>query len=201
VITRTIRPLSLEPSQDSGSGRIYFLLELAIMAEELEELAPPPEPDTDSGDDAKPKKQNTATPAGDGNAMRLVEAIVNMNLAVDPSSVEAEQLYHLIEGDRPLKLTAVQSGFKRDVGPGGCGECFRYCVFPAPARKEVQAGACEITRPDDGNIGINAEDGCKFFTPDGIALPKLKPEQEPKPSNEPKRRPKSNEDRQKSATD
>ena len=139
------------------------------MAEETEELTPPPEPETDSDSEAPAKK--TTTPRQEATGLMLVEAVAKLTSAIilpDPD----ERLYNAIMDDRPIKFTAKQVQYKPDAGDDTmrCGNCWHMAIFPAPARKKLQHGACEIMRSEDTE-SVEPAGRCTWWTEDGVMFP------------------------------
>jgi hypothetical protein len=146
-----------------------------IMAEETEELTPPPEPETDSDSEAPAKKTTTPRP-DDTSVLMMVDGVVKLNRAIKPDQANAEQLYNLIADDKPIKLTGKQAHFERGGAAKhpeiACGKCWHFFAPMAPARLAAQKGACEVVRPDDGNLSVDPGDYCHFaFTTDGETFP------------------------------
>lgn len=112
------------------------------------------------------------------DGLRVIRAIVELNAASRPASVQSSrliELYDTIQNDKPVKLTGKQAGFSRNQsGPGGerCGGCWHYFSTVGTERRQVQKGACEVVRPDDDSPSVNPEDYCRFaFTVDGETFP------------------------------
>jgi len=133
--------------------------------------------------DAPPQdKEETETPAGKdtdtadqgGEALLTVlEHLQKAETAVAEVDSDSPRAYNAIMDGKLPKMTAQASGFTRGAGQGEkqrCGTCWHMATFPARARKAVQEGACEITRPDDG-VSVEQHDRCKFYTPDGEHFP------------------------------
>jgi len=144
------------------------------MADETE-ITAPPEPETDTDSRAQAKKTATPRPAN-GNALRLVKAVVDLNATANPAAAEAVALYNIIADDRPIKLTSKQAHFERQGAAKhpeiACGKCYHWVKFVAPARVAQQNGACEVVRADDGNPSIDEMDYCHLaFTTDGETFP------------------------------
>jgi hypothetical protein len=79
---------------------------------------------------------------------------------------KALELYLEIVGDRPKKLDEKESDYKDDGEGMPCSACIHF--WYSAVRKEA---VCEIVRPE--NEDIEPHYTCKFFTKDGIILPKI----------------------------
>lgn len=135
------------------------------------ELTPPPQETPEPPQDA-PAEETTASES-DEALLTVLESLQKAQTAVADVDSDSERAYSAIMDGKLPKMTAAASGFTRGAGQGEkqrCGSCWHYAEFPARARKAEQAGACEITRPEDGP-GIDGDDRCKFYTPDGVKFP------------------------------
>jgi hypothetical protein len=79
---------------------------------------------------------------------------------------KALEIYLDVMADRPKKLSAEEADYKDAEDEHFCCSCIHW--FNSPVRQE---STCEIVRPENEDVPPNYT--CKFWTHDGVELPKL----------------------------
>ena len=77
------------------------------------------------------------------------------------------QRYHELMEDRPEKMTAKDSGYRKSEGDTRCELCLHYYQ-----RKLDGYGVCELVRPEPDEE-VLPDMVCNYFTTDGEDFPLL----------------------------